>query len=306
MAKGTTTTGAVKPRSLDVYDLDGNSASLSLIYPGGNARTGVIGEDIRDPQATKWVDALVGDADDVLLDVPGGGIRDLVSVFDDGSGDVNSAVASLIETAKRRDREIVIVSIVGTLDDLILPVQDALEVFGARVHHVVVKNGLYAERADQFVKFDGLLDVESGAEIFPRSETSKMVEAHNGEVVFFPKMKPIAQQVAALNRLSYFEAGDIANEGKMTVRHANDMRTWLRSVADNFSGTWLDPLPQRDTKRVIIMLSQKGGIGKSTIARAFIDIERNAEAFARRHRAIANGSAPRFGPAEAVQHVEAV
>lgn len=226
-------------RLVSAHDLDSNTASLSLVYDDRDPVRGVAPEELRANAGawstpTLWASAIANDVvDDVLLDIPGGGLQDFMARFAAG-------VETLRELAHRGKREIVVVSVIGILDDSFMTAQDVFDVFGSHAHHVVVKNGFFASSPDHFVLFDGA--VVNGQEVVPRSMTRKRADELKAEIVFFPRMDPIAQQIAAFHRLTYAQASDYANEEKMgdPLQLAN-MRTWLDMVAKNFRGTWIDP-----------------------------------------------------------------
>lgn len=275
-------------RVISAHDLDANTASFSLVYEDTDPVKGVAPEELRANAGswatpTLWASAIgKPDADDVVVDVPGGGLQDFIARFSAGTD-------TLRELATRGGREIVVVSVIGTLDDSFMPAQDVFDLFENTngVHHVVVKNGFFAASPEHFVLFDGL--TINGHEIVPRSKTRKRADEMKAEIVFFPRMDSIPQQIAAHHRLSYAQAADYANEEKMgdPLQVAN-MRTWLDVVAKELRGTWLDPVASpRGSRRCIILLSSKGGVGKSTLARAFLDIGRRAVAVQRDEVAVA-------------------
>lgn len=228
-----------RKRTVSAHDLDGNTASLSLVYEANDPLRGVAQEELRADignwsAPTQWALAIANDtADDVLIDVPGGGLQDFTARFSAGIG-------ALYELAKRGKREIVVVSVIGVLDDSFMPIQDVFDVFGNNVHHVVVKNGFFAENPQHFVLFDGL---RAGAhEIVPVSKTRRRADELKAEIMFFPRLPAIEQQMAACNRLSYVQAADDANEDKMgDPLKVMNMRAWLESVEKNMKGSWVDP-----------------------------------------------------------------
>ncbi len=72
-------------RRVSAWDLDGATGSLARRYSDRDPEVGAGTEDVRNPRAPgAWLDALYGGADDVLLDVPGGALGDLLRVIDVG------------------------------------------------------------------------------------------------------------------------------------------------------------------------------------------------------------------------------
>jgi MinD-like ATPase involved in chromosome partitioning or flagellar assembly len=267
-------------RTVDAFDLDAKTQSLALIYnPGGkaafDARTTVAVEDVSDKEATRWIDAIAGDADDVLIDVPGGRMDDLANTF-------NAGPQAIVKLAQEYDREVVVVSVIGTKRDAIAPVFDAIDMFGKTVRHVVVKNGLFSPK-NQFVIFEGLEIEDNGQKKKLFGKAAEAAHSVNAEIVFFPVLDSVADQLADANELPYAKAAD--DEDTMHLRHARNVRYWLDEVENAFRGTWLDPLGNvpggKRKRRVIFFTSQKGGVGKTTVCRTLLDLIR---------RAVANGA----------------
>ena len=127
-------------RRVSAWDLDRGTGSLALVYQVRDADVGCACEDVRATRAPgAWLDAFHGEADDVVLDVPGGAMGDLLR-FCPGGAD------SLVDFVTKAGREFVLVSVIGTRRDSMTTAQDAVEAFGAPTHHVVVKNGVLATR----------------------------------------------------------------------------------------------------------------------------------------------------------------
>jgi hypothetical protein len=214
-------------RAVSAWDLDGQTGSLALVYPVGDPFRGVATEDVRDAKAPgAWLDALYSAADDVVLDVPGGAVGDLMRTFAGGA-------RALIAECKEAGREVVVCSVIGIKKDSVASAQQAVEVFGADVHHVVVKNGLWGEQGD-FVIYEGVGSDESRR----YGRTSEMVRSVGGETVYLPRLSPAADAMADDAGLSYAAAAiGIETLGR---RHAANVRYWLDEARDMFAGTWLD------------------------------------------------------------------
>lgn len=214
-------------RRVAAWDLDTGTGSLAIVYESRDPEVGCASEDVRDRKARgAWLDSLYGDADDVVLDVPGGAMNDLLR-FADGA-------AHLVEEMKLAGREVVVVSVIGTQRDSTLTPQNAIDTFGASVHHVVVKNGHYGDE-DQFVVYDGFDDPESGERKF--GNTATVVREAGGEVVFMRRLNVDAMQVLDLKGMTFAE-GEFA-AARIGRRWSSSVRHWLQDVEEAFAGTWL-------------------------------------------------------------------
>ena len=143
-------------RRVSAWDLDKGTGSLALVYQDRNAEVGCACEDVREKRSPgAWLDAFHGEADEVVLDVPGGAMGDLLRFCGPGGAE------SLVEFVSKAGRELVIVSVIGTRRDSMLTAQDAVEQFGSAVRHVVVKNGVFGDEQD-FVVYDGYDDPATG------------------------------------------------------------------------------------------------------------------------------------------------
>jgi len=210
-------------RSVALFDLDGQTGSLALLYPIGDPIAGVATEDVRDPKApAAWLDALHGDADDVVLDIPGGALGDLLRTFDAGTD-------ALLTEVRGSGREFVFVSVVGTKKDSTATAQEAAELFGSSVRHVVVKNGFFGA-PDDFLIFDG-----DGTRF---GKTAKMIASVNGRVVYLPRLSAAADALCDMENMTFTQAA--AATERIGRRHATNVRYWLHAVVTAFADTWLD------------------------------------------------------------------
>lgn len=214
-------------RSVSAWDLDGQTGSLALVYPVGDPTVGVAVEDVRDLKAPgAWLDALHSDADDVVLDVPGGALGDLMRTFSAGA-------KALVAECKNSGREIVVCSVIGIKKDSVASAQQAVEVFGADVHHVVVENGLWGEKSD-FVIYEGVGEGEARK----YGRTADMVRNVGGETIFLPRLAAAADAIADDAGLTYAEAASAIEA--LGRRHAANVRYWLDEARDKFANSWLD------------------------------------------------------------------
>ncbi|MFZ1126544.1 MAG: hypothetical protein WAN59_15525 [Candidatus Baltobacteraceae bacterium] len=101
-------------------------------------------DNVRSPKSkTPWLNALYADVDDVIVDVPGGALDDLIGVLGRAG-----AIAGMAADAERK---VVLVTPIGVEVDAVLWAQGAVDRFGAAVHHVVVKNGYFGVGATKWV-----------------------------------------------------------------------------------------------------------------------------------------------------------
>ena len=216
-------------RTVSAWDLDGGTGSLARRYADRRPEVGVATENVRDDRAPGgWIDALFGAADDVVLDVPGGALGDLLRVLDGGA-------ASLVAQAREADRELVLVSVIGTDPDATETPQEAIERFGPDVHHVVLKNGLFGERED-FVVYDGYTDEVTGVSEY-EGVTGQMVRDAGGEVVYLPRLNGRTSALLALKNLTFVEGAEAVST--LGRRHAFNTRAWLELAVAEFAGTWI-------------------------------------------------------------------
>ncbi len=213
-------------RVVSAWDLDGANGSLARRFPDNDPVVGCGKDDIRNPDsAFAWLDALYNPADDVILDVPGGAIGDLLRVVDGGPASLKAAAAD----AKR---EFVVVSVIGRGDDATETPQEAIEVFGRDgVHHVVVKNGFFGAE-DAFDYFDG----RDGA----YGETARAVRDAGGEVVYLPRLGDSTYAQVIRSGLTFAEAASGMNAfTPPSWRNYWNTRFWVEEAVKRLSGTWL-------------------------------------------------------------------
>jgi hypothetical protein len=214
-------------RTVAVYDLDGGTGSLAMLYKDRDPQVGAATENARDPDApAAWLNDVHGDASDVVLDVPGGALGDLVRVLAGGA-------QTLVNEAKEAGREIVLVSVIGIKRDATLAPIEAIRMFGAGAKHIALKNGLFAP-PDGFVVFDGL--TVNGTQKYGKAKLA--VEEAGGAVIYMPKLDHITDAILDIEGYT-FEAGGQA--GKLIGRRAaTNARYWLDLVETAFQGSWLD------------------------------------------------------------------
>ncbi len=219
-------------RRISAWDLDGATGSLARRYPDRDPEVGAGTEDVRNPRAPgAWLDALYGGADDVLLDVPGGALGDLLRVIDGGA-------PALAAEAKAASRELVVVSVIGTQPDATETPQEAIERFGASVHHVVMKNGFFGA-VDDFVIYDGIFGLGEDGKGRKYGFTGELVREIGGEVVYLPKLNPITDALLGVENLTFVEGIEALD--LLGRRHTANVRSWLASAEGALTGSWLCP-----------------------------------------------------------------
>jgi hypothetical protein len=216
-------------RQVDLWDLDAGTGSVALYYASEEARSGCGREDVRhrlSPGA--WLESLDGDADDVVLDVPGGAVHELLRFFPRG-------VKSLVSRLSSANRELVVVSLIGTQRDTMGTAIDNVELFGSDAHHVVVKNGYFGEEA-AFRVYEGYPDPVTGER--RRGKTADRVRSVGGETVYLPKLDEIPVDMLDDYELTFLEGAEAAD--KLGPRYSWFVREWLIDVEERFAGSWLD------------------------------------------------------------------
>ncbi len=223
-------------RRVAAFDLDSETSSLAILHPDRDPEVGVAAEDVRDDRARgAWIEAFHGGADDVLLDVPGGALGDLLRWFAGGA-------SSLVAEAKAANRELVIASVIGPKRDSIATAQVMVERFGSSAHHVVVKNAFFGDareyRAEDWIIFDGQpAPTEENPNAMRFGKTGKLVREVGGEVVVLPRLPVVTDALLEEYGLSF--ATGLNAIDQLGRRHAGNLRYWLDEVRTNFAGTWL-------------------------------------------------------------------
>jgi hypothetical protein len=214
-------------RRVAAWDLDAGTGSMAIFYAERDPETGCATEDVRNRKSRgAWLDSLHGEADDVVLDVPGGAMADLLRFIDGAS--------HLLDEMKLAGREVVIVSVIGTQRDSTMAPQTAIDTFGSTVHHVVIKNGHFAEE-DQFLVYDGFDDPVTNERRF--GKTAELVREVGGEVVFMPRLNVDAMQILDLENMTFAEGAFAA--AKIGRRWSGFVRYWMQDMEEALAGSWL-------------------------------------------------------------------
>jgi hypothetical protein len=235
-------------RRVSAWDLDRGTGSLALVYPNRDATVGCACEDVRASRSPgAWLDAFHGDADDVVLDVPGGAMGDLLRFCPGGA-------ESLTEFVTKAGRELVLVSVIGTRRDSMTTAQDAVEAFGSPARHVVVKNGYFGDHGD-FVVYDGYEDPVTGERRY--GKTAEIVRGAGGEVVFLPKLDAIAMDLLDQHGMTFADGAEAA--ATMGRKHAWYVQAWLEQVAAHFAGSRLSVNGEVDAVAETVAKKRRGG-----------------------------------------------
>jgi hypothetical protein len=195
-----------------------------MLYPETDPIVGCGIENVRDSSAPgAWLDSIYSNVQDVILDVPGGAMNDLFRV-------VHGGAASLCKLAKKANREVVVVSVIGTKIDATHAPMDSLEAFdGTAARHIVLKNGYFGKPED-FVIFEGV-DGRYG-------RAGAAVRAAGAEVLYLPKLDVVTDARLDVELLTFAAAASAG--AKIGRRAAFNAEYWLDAVKAAFAGSWLD------------------------------------------------------------------
>ncbi len=188
--------------------------------------------DMNASQSTySWFDDCYRDeVDDVLIDVPGGRIDDLLRTFGDNS------VAALVEAVSSTGRELVIVNPIGMMIAETVTAQVTLNAFaGTAARVVIVKNGHFGSPHD-FVIYDGI--TIGGQRRY--GATGDLAASVGAETIFLNAFSQSLLAQVDAERLRFVDAAGPA--GAMHLGHlgANRMRVHLAVATTDLKGSSLD------------------------------------------------------------------
>jgi len=213
-------------RTIAAWDLDAVTGTFA-VYDDGIRTFELDGKQ----GGPSWLDDCYrDDVDDVLIDVPGGGINSLLCTF----GDDN--VAALVAAITEAGRELVIVNPIGILIAETVTAQVTLNAFrGTSARIVIIKNGRFGN-ADDFVVYDG---IDCGDER-RYGATRDLAEQVGAETIFLPSLAPrLVAQVDA-ERLRLAEAAGATGIERLGRLGATRVRMHLALVAEALRGSSLD------------------------------------------------------------------
>lgn len=225
-------------RRVTAWDLDAATGTFAVYHD--DIKT----FDLHETQSRySWLDDCHReDIDDVLIDVPGGRINDLLRTFGDNS------VEALVTAVSETGREMVIVNPIGVMIAETVTAQVVLNAFsgtGARV--VIVKNGRFGSPHD-FVIYDGM-EVRGERRY---GATSDLAASIGAESVFLNCLSPSLLAQTDAERLRLVEAAGPIGAERLGQLGATRMRVYLATISTNFRGTSLDldgAVPQRGSTR---------------------------------------------------------
>ena len=227
-----------RSRRVAAWDLDASTGTFAVYHD--DIKT----FDLSGTQSTySWLDDCHrDDIDDVLIDVPGGRIDDLLRTFGDNS--VEALAAAVSET----NRELVIVNPIGVMIAETVTAQVVLNAFaGTAARVVIVKNGRFGSPHD-FVIYDG---VQIGDER-RYGATGELAANVGAETIFLNAFSPSLLARADAERLRLIEAAGPVGAQRLGQLGATRMRVQLAAATTDFRGSSLDidgVIPQRVAAR---------------------------------------------------------
>jgi hypothetical protein len=191
---------------------------------------------------SSWLDDCYGtDFDDVLIDVPGGRIDDLLRTF----GENNNNITALVEAVRESNREFVVVNPIGVMIAETVTAQVTLHAFaGTKARIVIAKNGRFGD-FDDFVVYDGI--DEDGAQRY--GATRELAEKVGAETIFVPSLAPRLLAQIDAERMRLADAASTPGINRLGRLGAARVKMYLASVAEAWRGTSLDltgAIPQRN------------------------------------------------------------
>jgi hypothetical protein len=181
--------------------------------------------------SSSWLDDCYREeVDDVLVDVPGGRIDDLLRTF----GDDN--VGALVSAVTDAGREFVVINPIGVMIAETVTAQVTLNAFeGTSARIVIVKNGRFGS-ADDFVIYDGIDD--SGRRRY--GATGALAERVGAETIFLPCLAPRLLAQLDAEQLRFVSASGSSGVERLGRLGAARAKMYLTSAAEAFRGSSLD------------------------------------------------------------------
>lgn len=213
-------------RSVAAWDIDAETGTFAAYDAAIHTF------DLNDKDNTSsWLDdCFRTDVGDVLIDVPGGHIDDVIDTFGDGGAE------ALVATVAESGRDLVVVTPIGVMLAETVTAQVALNAFaGTSARLVVVKNGRFGA-ADDFVIYDGI--EEQGVRRY--GATGTLARAVGAETVFLPALAPRLCARIDAERLRLSEAAGRLGIERLGRLNATRVQMYLKSVVDAFAGSSLD------------------------------------------------------------------
>ncbi len=182
------------------------------------------------------------DIDDVIIDVPGGRIDDLLQTFGDNS--TEALVAAIAATG----RELVIVNPIGVMIAETVTAQVVLNAFaGTSARIVIVKNGRFGT-PDDFIIYDG---IEVGGER-RYGATGDLAANLGAESLYLKGFSPSLLAQADAERLRLVDAAGPTGTERLGHLASTRMRVMLHVASTDLRGSSLDldgAIPKRGTQQ---------------------------------------------------------
>ncbi len=225
-------------RSVVAWDLDAATGTFA-VYDGGIKTYDLNGKQ----SGPSWLDDCYrADVDDVLIDVPGGRIDDLLHTFGDDS------VGALVNAVTDAGREFVVVNPIGVMIAETVTAQVTLNAFaGTAARIVIVKNGRFGAE-DDFVIYDGVED--DGSRRY--GATRDLALSVGAETVFLPSLAPRLLAQVDAEQLRFADAAGDAGIVHLGRLGAARMKMYLAAASQAFRGSSLDlngAIPAREPAR---------------------------------------------------------
>ena len=222
-------------RRVCAWDLDSATGTFA-IYDDGIRTFDLNGT----CSSSSWLDDCHReDVDDVLVDVPGGRIDDLLRTF----GEDN--VAALVDAVAEAGREFVVINPIGVMIAETVTAQVTIRAFaGTKARTIVVKNGRFGA-ADDFVIYDGVQEDNGGRRY---GTTGQLAESVGAETLYLPSLAPRLLAQFDADQMRFIDAAGAAGVSRLGRLGAARVKMYLASVAEAFRGSSLDlagAIPQR-------------------------------------------------------------
>jgi hypothetical protein len=213
-------------RRIAAWDLDASTGTFA-VYDGG-IKTYDMHAKLSGPS---WFDdCYCDDIDDVLVDVPGGRLDDLLNTF--GQGDA----LGLVSAVRAAGRELIIITPIGVMIAETVTAQVTLNAFaGTDARVIILKNGRFGD-PDDFIIYDGVKD---GAQR-RYGTTRELAERIGAETIFLPCLAPRLSAQIDAERLRLIDAAGERGVALLGRLGATRVQMYLNAVAEAWRGSSLD------------------------------------------------------------------
>lgn len=213
-------------RSVEAWDLDAATGTFAA-YDGAIKTFDLNGKQ----SGPSWLDDCYRtDVHDVLIDVPGGRIDDLLRIFGDDS------VSALVDTVADAGREFVVVNPIGVMIAETVTAQVTLNAFAHTAARVVVmKNGRFGAE-DDFVIYDGFQ--HDGHRRY--GATRDLAQRIGAETLFVPCLAPRLLAQVDAEQMRFIDAAGEVGVAQLGRLSAVRMKMYLATVTQALRGSSLD------------------------------------------------------------------